>query len=209
MAALTLYPRFDLGTLAVANPGAEKTTKTGWTVGTNTPTKYKLMEFNAERSSSGYTSTALPNENPVGSDVLVADEALTGKFAAENWALLLKAIAVTSGGDQDGAARVRLWKTADKSAFTALTAALDLSAVTDLAVGAAQSMNANLEPGAIELKAEYLALQIAWKVTGAGGAADRDVLFREGEGITLVTANFEPAGSGPRPGSLSLLGVGR
>lgn len=216
MAALILYPRFDLGTLASTSPGAEATTATGWTVGTNTPTKHKLMDKGVERSASSWSEAALPSANPdMGTsvtDTLVSADAFTGKFAAEAWALTLKAIAVTSGGDQDGAARVRLWRTANKISFTALTAAADLSTVTNLAVGAAQTTSGLLSPGAFELANEYLALQIAWKITGAGGAATRDVLFREGEGITLVTADFTGEGegaTGPRPGSLNLLGVGR
>lgn len=192
MAKLTLYPRPSLGTLTKTNPGEEKTTSTGWTIGTNTPAKYKGMGINEERSASGWTATVLPNEAPMAADTWIGDEALSGSFAAENWVATLKAISVTTGSTGDGTARVKLYKTANKSAFTELAAAISLSEVTNLTTLAAQTMTGNIAPGAVELKSEYVALQIAWKITGAGTLATDDVLFRDGEGITLVTPEFTP-----------------
>ena len=196
MAALTIYPRFDLGTLVTTSPGAEKTSNTGWTVGTNTPVKYKLMEVNAKRSASGWTATVLPSEAPIATDTLISTSALTGSFAAENWSLTLKAISVTTGSTGDGTARLKLYRTANKSAFTELTSGTSLSEVVNLTPLEAQSMMGNLAPGAFELKNEFLAMQIAWQITGAATLATDDVLFREGEAIKLVTANFTEGGGG-------------
>lgn len=195
MAKLTLYPRAGAGTLASSSPGAEATTNTGWTVGTVAATNYKIMAIGEKRSASGWTSTP-PTPNPTAGMDILESGVLSGKFAAENWAALLKVIAVTAGGDQDGAARVRLWRTKDKTTWTALTSNVDLSAVTNLAVGTAQATEGVLAPGGFTLTEEFLGLQLCWKITGAGAGSTRDVLFREGEGITLVTADFTPA-SGP------------
>jgi len=210
---LELWPTFDTAAMALSDPGAEATTATGWTVGENDPASvpYKTMGTGEERGATGWGGTPLPNANPgvASSDTLWSAEKLTKTFKAEAWTLVLKAIAVTLGGTQDGKARVRLWKSPDKVAFTALTEAVALSTVTDLATGASQKTEGTLSPGAFSLSNEYLGLQIAWQITGKATGATSDVLFRKGSEVKLVSAQEEAVVSGPPIGSLALMGVGR
>ena len=69
------------------------------------------------------------------------------------------------------------------------------SLVTNLSTSVAQSSAASMFVPVFKLNNEYLFFQVAWEITGAGAAADRDVLVRYGPGGTtdgsgLVTAPF-------------------
>jgi hypothetical protein len=194
---MELWPTFDTGAIAIVDPGAEATTLTGWTVGENDPASvaYKTMAFGEKRSASGWGGTPLPNANPgvTSNDTLWTPEKLTKNFKAGNWLVALKEIAAVLGGTQDGHPRVRLWKSPDKVAFTALGAAFSLTDVTNLAVGAAQESSGSLAAEVVKLENEFLGIQIAWQITGKATGATSDVLFRKGSAIKITTPEEEAA----------------
>jgi hypothetical protein len=123
----------------------------------------------------------------------------TGTFSGDTWYSSLSVIGVTSGGDQDGRARFRLWRSANPDATvpTELDSLGTIigTTVTNLSTTVAQSSSGSGFIPIFALQNEYLFLQAAWETTGAGGAADRDVLIRYGslsaiDGSGLVTAPF-------------------
>lgn len=194
------------GLLSTVDPGTEATSSpnTGWTVAKVAPTAYDRMLARAKDSSAFFGATVEPSGSPnsggAGPDSCATDAVLNGTFAAGVWTVTEKVIAVTSGGDQDGNLRFRLWKSANGSSFTELTSgAIDCSTVTNLATGTSQTTSASTGSiGPFTFTNEYLFVEFAWKITGAGGANTRDVIFRVGTGITLVTPTFTAAGKVPR-----------
>lgn len=201
MAALTFYPTFDGGNMGQSPGGSETTSATGWTVAKTAPTVYSRESLGTERAASTFAATAEPSGTPnlaTLTDGEVTDP-LSGTFSAGVWTATLKVIAVTSGGDQDGNLRFRIWKcNATLTTFTELTSGvIDGGTVTNLATTLAQtSAGATASIGPFTLTNECIYLQLAWKITGAGGATNRDVLLRKGPGITLVTPNFTATAAG-------------
>lgn len=165
---------------------------------------YALAFYNTERAASTFAATAEPSGAPASaaSDCWRLSDATTGDFSAGTWYSSLSVIGVTSGGDQDGRARFRLWRSAnaDGTSATEITqGAMVGSGVTDLSTTVAQSSSASTQVGAFSLSNEYLFLQAAWEIAAAGGAADRDVLIRLGSldattGSGLVTSAFSSTG---------------
>jgi Concanavalin A-like lectin/glucanases superfamily len=206
MAARTLFgtngtfgttPKYQ--ELSETSPGANATSSpnVGWTVGTNAPTVYKPMGAAEERSAAGWSGTAKPTAASLATEsnsAFRSKEKYKGKFAAGPWVFHFPVRAVTAGEDQDGAIMVRVYrsKNADGSSATEITgAALTGSTVTNLSTSADQDSTITWEPGAIELNEEYLFFDVAWKITGVGGGATRDVIFRWGDtGTRVVTPDF-------------------
>lgn len=185
--------------LSETSPGAVATSSpvVGWVVGTATPTKYKEMDAGIE-STAPTGTTALPDTTIANgggtNNCFRTTSALTGSFAATAWDFQFVVRAVTSGGDQDGAATFRVWRSTDATGAgaTEITSALQTGAtVTNLATTADQSSSATWSPGKVTLTNEYLFVEVAWKVTGAGGNSTRDVNFRWGDtGTRIVTPDF-------------------
>lgn len=208
MAALTYFlvadnASFSQG-LETVDPGAEASTSTGWTVAKVAATNYSEMAGVIKRASTTFAATALPNASPdlaILGDSMGTVAKLSGTFDAGVWAATFKVIAVTSGGDQDGNIRYRIWKSADASSFTELTSgAIVCGTVTNLATTASQtSAGSTASIGPFTLSNEWLFLQVAWQISGAGGANTRDVVLRKGTGITLVTPNFTAAAATKAP----------
>ncbi len=203
MAAKTLFMTDGLlgiwQALSEVSPGAEALSSpaTGWTVGTNAPTRYKLFDSQAERSASSWTTSVRPVAGAVDaegvSDALCAGP-IEGTFEAGDWLFEFVVRAVTSGGDQDGGMNFRVFKgpNLDGSAATEITAAAQVgSAVTNLAAGGSQTSSATVAMPELVFDGEYLFVSLAWRITGAGGAADRDVLLRVGDtGTRITTTDF-------------------
>lgn len=163
---------------------ATATTGTGWTVGTTAAPSYAQMAALAERAASVFGSAAVPGDG--GPDLTLGDcymyGPLTGMISGV-WVLTVPVIAVTSGGDQDGRLRARLWVSDSVTGADAREVTLGplvSNTISNLAVGVAQNCTIAFNPGRFGLQAEYFFLQLAWEVTGAGGAASRDVLVRVG-----------------------------
>lgn len=147
---------------------------TGWTVSSTAADNYSQMAAGSERLASTFGGTALPGAG--GPDNSLKDAIRLGPFsgdhAAGNWAVSIPVIAVDAGGTQDGAIRVRVWKSAnaDGSGATELTSgAVQLSTVTDLTTGASQTSSGNVTLGAITSggSSYYLFFCVAWRITGA------------------------------------------
>lgn len=158
----------NAGTLQVAVPTAGTGT-TGWTVGGATPTAYSRQTYNSEVPSANFTTTVQPSGSPLGS----AEDCWrygpsTGTFSRGTWYSALSVIAVTSGGNQDGRARVRLWRSAnaDGTGATEITAAVGTlvgSLVTNLTTTVAQSSLASAMIPMFYISNEYLFMQVAWE----------------------------------------------
>lgn len=203
MAAETYFLDPDGGGLVTADPGAEASTATGWTVAKVAPTVYALMSQGTERASGTFGATAVPDgttgPNTGVGDFLETEDAIgaqvtkSGTYATGTWTATFKVIAVTSGSDQDGLIRAAIWRVdpANFAAAVLIAGPTEGGAVTNLTTAAAQTSTVTfLSVPAATLTNEMLVLQVGWKITGAGGANTRDVLLRKGTGITLVTPNF-------------------
>jgi len=194
----------NAGLLTATQPGASTST-TGWVVGTVAAANYSRQTYNVEVPATNFTATVQPSSSPVGSaqDCWRISAITTGDFSAGTWYSSISVIGVTSGGDQDGRARFRLWKSinADGTGAVEITsAAIVGTTVTNLSTTVAQSSSASSSLPGIGLTNEYLFLQAAWEITGAGGAADRDVLVRFGSlaletGSGLITSRFSMFGA--------------
>lgn len=156
------------GTLQTTAPTASTST-TGWTVGGAGATTYSRQTYNAEVPAANFTATAQPSGSPVGSGQdCWRYGPLTGTFSLGTWYSALSVIAVTSGGVQDGRARIRLWRShnADGTVATEITASSGVmvgSLVTDLSTTVAQSSSASARIAAFTVSGEYLFMQVAWE----------------------------------------------
>jgi hypothetical protein len=171
---------------------AASTSTTGWTVGATALGNYSRQTFGSERS---FTVNATPE--PSGAPTASAPDSwrisavTSGVFGPGVWHSSVSVLAVTAGGAQDGRIRTRLWRSAnaDGSSPTQITASVMTGTlVTNLSTTVAQSSAASQEIPAVTLTNEYLFLQAAWEVTGAG-TATQDVLVRLGPGKTQMTGS--------------------
>lgn len=184
------------GLLTLTQPTASTST-TGWTVGTiTTAFPYSSMSYNVERGTTEFTSAVLPNGPPATAAGHLAEDCwrlsanTTGQFSLGTWYSAMSVIAVTNGGAQDGNALFRIWRSAnaDGSGAIELTASrMTGTTVTNLSTTVAQTSSASTRIAASNLTNEYVFLQVAWQISGAGGNANADVLTRVGP-ITSLTA---------------------
>lgn len=188
----------NAGTLQTTVPAASTST-TGWTVGTVASGNYSRQSYNNEVGTAGFGTTLQPAGSPVnsGQDCWRYGPS-TGTFSSDTWYSSLSVIGVTSGGDQDGRARFRLWRSSNADGTVAtdiVPGSLVGATITNLSTTVAQSSAQSVFVPVFRLVNEYLFFQAAWEITGAGAAADRDVLVRYGsvgqtDGSGLVTAPF-------------------
>jgi hypothetical protein len=155
------------GTLAIAAPTASTST-TGWVVGTTVANRYSRMTYNSEIPAANFTSTAQPSGAPTGSaqDCWRLSAVTSLLYSAGTWYSSVSAIAVTSGGVQDGRARFRIWRStnADGTSATELTQGTMIgSLVTNLSTTVAQSSSASTLIAASNLTNEFLFVQVAWE----------------------------------------------
>lgn len=185
-------------------PGAA-TTGTGWTVAKLAANNYSDLLWGTKRTSGAFGTTVLPADGaPTGGNALRTVGPLTGTFAAGDWTVALRVIAVSAGGTQDGRARYRVFKgaNADGSGATELTSGTtEGGLVTDLGTGAEQATNATISLGSVVLSNEYLFVKLAWRITGAGGNNSCDVLLRVGANSYLLTPDFTEIVTGSALGS--------
>lgn len=114
--ALTLYCQNPIvsgasaGSLTSTVPAASTST-TGWTVGTTASGNYSRQTYNVEVPATGFTTTVQPSGNPIPDmqDTWRFGPS-TGTFSLGTWYSSLSVIGVTSGGDQDGRIRARVWR---------------------------------------------------------------------------------------------------
>ena len=199
----------NAGTLQTTVP-VVSTSTTGWTVGTVAVGNYSRQSYNNEVATAGFGATAQPTGSPINQ----AQDCWrygpsSGTFSGDTWYSSLSVIGVTSGGDQDGRARFRLWRSnnGDGTVATDIVPGTFLgTTVTNLSTTVAQSSSASIFVPTLTLVNEYLFLQAAWEISGVGAAVDRDVLVRYGsmsatDGSGLVTAPFANALAGGAVGA--------
>lgn len=173
------------------------TTGTGWVVGTVTPTKYARQDSGTERASTALAAGAQPDgapDNTLG-DCWRSENTINGIFANANWSLSFSVIGVSrTTGTHDGCFRVRIWKSAnaDGSSASELTGSVQTTTqFTNLSNSVAQTLTVTWSPGATkELNNEYLFVQVALQLDGAGGNANCDVLNRVGANANITTSDF-------------------
>lgn len=184
--------------LTETSTGAESTPtpNTGWTVAKVAPTVYGSLTHATKAGSGVFTSTVVPSATFDPSSALISDTPYTGTFATGTWAATMKVIAVSSGGDQDGNLVYRLFRVTGfvGSGVELTSGVVTCGTVTNLATTLAQNSNGTTPSiSTFSVTNEYIALVLAWEITGVGGANTRDVVLRKGSGITLVSPNFTPA----------------
>jgi hypothetical protein len=196
------------GLLDLSTPAASTST-TGWTVGKIAAGNYSRLTYNSEIATGNFTTTVQPSGVPISVAGRLAEDcwrtsaATTGDFSTGTWYSSISAIAVSSGGDQDGRARFRIWRSAnaDGTGATEITqGAMVGVTITNLGTTVAQPSSASTRVVAFSLANEYLFLQVAWEITGAGAANARDVLIRYGSmttrnGSGLATSLFSATGA--------------
>ena len=202
------------GFLTTTQPGAS-TSDTGWTVGTTVAARYSRQTYASEVAVGNFTATVQPSGVPVNNaeDCWAMSVTTKGDFSAGTWYSSASVIAVTSGGDQGGRARFRMWRSSSTTGLNAVEiteSPLVGTAITNLSTSVAQSSSASIAMPGVHLENELLLLQVAWETQVAGGAADRDVLIRYGSlsqtaGSGLITSTFSAlvtAGTGSGVGYL-------
>lgn len=115
----------NAGTLQTTTPPASTST-TGWTVGTVASGNYSRQSYNNEVPVAGFSTTVQPATVLLnaGQDAWRYGP-LTGQFSLGTWYSSLSVIGVTSGGDQDGRVRLRLWRSRDASGSSTSAIASD------------------------------------------------------------------------------------
>lgn len=190
------------------------TSSTGWTVGKIAASNYAILSQGLEQGTGTFSTTIVPNTTAPAVDTSYAATATytpptllsdvesistlyeyNGYFPAGTWTFNFPVIAVTSGGDQDGAITMRVFKGARSgtawTGVTELTGALQTgTTVTNLTTTTALTSTVTWSAGAFFLNKEFLICKIAWRIIGAGGATNRDVLLRWGSGASMVSPSF-------------------
>lgn len=197
-----------------SNVPAQTTSASGWTVAKTAAGNYRILS-NGQEISGGWSTTVQPtatapvvnNSYPSTAiytppDLLNSTDSISslyeynGVFEAGTWTMDIPVIAVSSGGDQDGRITARFFKALRSgtswSPIVELTSAvLNGSTVTNLTTTTSQISTVTWSAPAFNLENEFLIVNIAWNITGAGGANTRDVRIRYGTGATLVSPNFK------------------
>ena len=211
--------------MSETSPGADATSSPnyGWTVGVVAAGNYAKADAGSEVNGTFATTPVEPDGSITttanAGDCWRSTNKYSGTFDTGNWTFQMAVIAVTTGGDQDGNAGFRLFRSAnaDGSGATEITTGrLVGGAVTNLATSAQQaSVHNSTSIGSFSVTDEYLFVQVGWEIVGPGGKTTRDVIHRVGTTASLVTSpNFTPAlakgwdvpTEQPYPGHVSVVG---
>lgn len=171
------------------------TTGTGWTVAKITAPNYALMIYATTRASTVFTTTAVPSAGPTTTDCWRSENTLTGTFASGNFTVAISFISTSTSATQDGRFRVRIWKSSNATGTGAVELAsggvVQSTIATNLTTSA-QNLTATVAVNQnLTFTAEYLFIQVAWEVTGAGSANACDVIFRtDGTNSKITTTSF-------------------
>lgn len=173
----------NAGHLLAQDSPAVSASTTGWICGKIAAGNWSRLTYNTEKAAATFTTTAEPSGTPLNSaEDCFRSDATTGDFSAGTWYSAISCIAVSNGGAMDGRAIFKLYRStnADGTSPTAITSNMTGSLVTNLATSAAQQSSASTQVGAFSLNNEYLFMQVAWEITGAGGNNAADCLIRYG-----------------------------
>ena len=180
------------------SPPGQVRISTGWVVSTLAATRYARMDSQTERASSAHLTTPVQPDgapdNTLG-DCFRSENMINGTFANANWSLSFQVEGETrSTSTHDGILRIRIWKSANQngSSPTELTGAtITTTQYVNLANSAFQIITLTWSPGvAITLTDEYLFIQIAHQLDGAGSNANSDTHLAVGSSNTVTTSNF-------------------
>jgi hypothetical protein len=180
------------------SPPSQVRLSTGWVVGTLAATRYARMDSQTERASSAHLTTPVQPDgapdNTLG-DCFRSENTINGTFANANWSLSFQVEGETrSTSTHDGIFRIRIWKSpnANGSSPTELTGAtITTTQYVNLSNSAFQTITATWLPGAaITLTNEYLFIQIAHQLDGAGSNANSDTHLAVGSSNSITTSNF-------------------
>lgn len=212
----TLVGTPEFQELNETSPGAGATSSpnVGWTVGKLAAPQYAELDAGIERMASSFQGSPTLPDGSINTGAGLGDcfrtaASLRGVFANANWVFVLGVIAVDAGGRQDGRARFRLHKgpNADGTGATAIDGSDRVGSVVTNLDTTAQSSALTFNPGALTFDDEYLFVEVAWEITGAGGANAADVICRWGDtGTRLLTANFTPIPEATLPATGLVLG---
>lgn len=185
----------------------------GWTVGKTAAGNYSDFEYNVERAATTFGATALPS-SWIATACFLKQNSLVGTFAAGDWTITTRWIAVSNGGALD--ARVRYWLGYSTdgwgSSITQLGSGTALgSTMTNLATSAAQESTATITIPQFLATNRYIYLQMALEILGAGGNNSADCLIRvgdEGSGCKVVTTDLvEGVAASGNVGTINVSGV--
>lgn len=204
MAAKTFYLKDALASgsnyLSLQDGGvapAQAMTSTGWRVGTIGTNRYNLMDSQTEVVVLTGDTSGKPASNPDNTigDCFRSENTLYGIFEATAWTIAIQVIGETQAtGTQDGRLRYDIWKSsnADGSSPTKLTSAvLQSSAYTNLANSVYQTLSITWTPSdIIQFANEYLFIQVAHQITGAGNNAQCDCHIAVSSSSKITTSDF-------------------
>lgn len=196
------------GTLKDADTGSAPstaTTATGWTVDALDAPNYARMVFGGEIASSSFASSAQPSSGPFSDDWFRSENPLDGTMAAGTWNIALSFIGVTLGG-AIGAPRIRFYRGSNAGGgYVQIgSGTTELTATAGLNTSTADNLTGTLVTVATTVfnTAQYLYMQLAWRVTGAA-LSTADVRLRtDGTNSVIVSPEFTPNPSGRTLGAL-------
>jgi len=172
----------------------------GWRVGTTAPTVYARMDSQTERGLADLGATPQPDGAPNNTlgDCFRSENTINGQFANANWSLSFQVEGESrSTSTTDGRLRVRIWKSANQDGSSAVEltgAVLSTTQFTDLANSAFQTITVTWSPGETKtLTNEYLFVQVAFQLDGAGNNVNADVHLAVGSSNSVITSDFTPA----------------
>lgn len=199
------------------SPGANATSSPafGIQVGTATPTKYKELAAREERTAptgeAALPDATINNGGATNHSGWRTPETLTGTFAAGKW-VFHHVMRSTVGTTAKVAVTVRVWRGSNPegTGATLLTASLLTGSTITMSTSADGDSVLEWEAPEITLSGEYLFVETAIKIVGAGSSSTDNAVFRYGEtGVRAVTTNFTAAEEGSAPlHRMTLLGVG-
>ena len=176
----------------------------GWIVGTVAATKYARLAYTAERASSAHLTTVEPSGSPNNAvqtgagDCFRSEDPISGRFQAGDWTFDLEVIGETQAtSTHDGKIRVRVWRSTSATGANAteLTGATQVTgAYANLTNTVLQALQVVWAAPLFELNGEYLFVQLAHQLDGAGDNAASDVHLRVGSGNVVTTASFSFVG---------------
>ncbi len=180
------------------SPPTQAAITTGWVAATLAPTRYARMDSQTERASGALLTTPVePNSDPDNTlgDCFRSQNTLTGTFANANWSISMQVRGITrTTSTTDGRWRIRIWKSTDATGAspTELTGAtLTTTQFTDLSNSVYQTLTATFSPGAeFTFTNEYLFIQVAFQLDGAGNNANADVHVCVGSSNSIITSDF-------------------
>lgn len=186
----------NLNSLTLGSPASVHVIQ-GWRPGTNTAPNYK--PFIPEDVTGGTYVTDEPTA--FSAKGYRIEFVQSGLFADSNWVFDFK---VTNDNTTtyaaEGQVGMRLWRSvnANGSGATQVTDGWKYSGtLTWTGLGQTQTGQTVWTPGATKtLTAEYLFIELLWKVVTAGGSTSEYRYFREESTTTLTTPDFTPAAGG-------------